>query len=192
MALKIIIYKKNPPPADWDLIEKKSLSLNESEGRQLLGALRDRLAVAESDQDGRYILIRTDERTASIGNNDPAAVAAALAKVLSQDEILEHLAATELTDALIDALRGAIRLKKMLSAVAALRTLLDSEEGSEQHYQEWCKQHSWAFGNAYVMSDDIRDISAGDSIDLLLPTVVSGYRDIVELCKRLPARKDAR
>ena len=31
------------------------------------------------------------------------------------------------------------------------------------------------------MSDDVREISAGDTIDLLLPTVISGYRDIVEL-----------
>ncbi len=79
------------------------MSLNESEGRLLLGVLRDHLAVAESDQTGRYILIRVDEGTASLGDNDPAAVAAALAKVLSQ--IVQHLAATELTDSLINAFR---------------------------------------------------------------------------------------
>jgi hypothetical protein len=181
LALKIVTYKKSPPPSDWILLEQKSLSLNESESRQLLSALRDHLAVAETDEDGRYILIRVDEGTASIGTNDPAAVAAALAKVLSQDEIVEHLAATELADSLINAFRGAIRLKEMRSAVAALRGLLDSGEANEQPYQTWCKQHSWAFGNSYVISDDVRDISAGDSIDLLLPTVISGYRDIVEL-----------
>lgn len=181
LALKIITYNKNPPPLNWVLLEQKSLSLNESESRQLLSALRDHLAVAETDQDGRYILIRVDEGTASIGDNNPAAVAAALAKVLSQDEIVEHLAATELTDSLINAFRGAIRLKEMRSAVAALRDLLDSGEANEQPYQTWCKQHSWAFGNAYVISDDVRDISTGDSLDLLLPTVISGYRDIVEL-----------
>ena len=121
LALKIVTYKKSPPPSDWVLLEQKSLSLNESESRQLLSALRDHLAVAETDEDGRYILIRVDEGTASIGTNDPAAVAAALAKVLSQDEIVEHLGATELADSLINAFRGAIRLKEMRSAVAALR-----------------------------------------------------------------------
>ena len=40
---------------------------------------------------------------------------------------------------------------------------------------------SWAFGNAYVMTDAVREISPGDQLDLLLPTVISGYRDIVEL-----------
>jgi len=181
LALKIITYKKNPPPSDWVLVEEKSLSLNELESRHLLGALRDHLAVAESDQDGRYILIRVDQGTARLGDNDPATVAAALAKVLSQDEIVQHLAATELSDSLINAFRGAIRLKEMRSAVAELRKLLDSHEATEERYQAWCREHSWAFGNAYVMSDEVRDISTGDSIDLLLPTVISGYRDIVEL-----------
>ena len=31
------------------------------------------------------------------------------------------------------------------------------------------------------MRDDIREISPGDKLDMLLPTVISGYRDIVEL-----------
>lgn len=158
LALKVVTYRKNSPPSDWVLVPENSLSLNESEGRQLLAALRDHLAVAQSDQDGRYILIRVNEGTANIGDNDPASVASALAKVLSQDEIVQHLAATELTDSLLSAFRGAIRLKEMRSAVAELRKLLDSDEANEQLYQTWCKQHSWAFGNAYVMSDDVRDI----------------------------------
>jgi Domain of unknown function (DUF4263) len=181
LALKIITYRKNLPPSDWVLVQEKSLSLKESEGRQLLGALRDHLAVAESDEDGRYILIRVDEGTASLGDHNPVAVAAALAKVLSQNEIVQHLATTELSESLINAFRGAIRLKEMRSAVAELRNLLDSHEAAEERYQAWCREHSWAFGNAYVMSDEVRDISIGDSIDLLLPTVISGYRDIVEL-----------
>jgi hypothetical protein len=181
LALKIITYRKASPPTDWVLIEEKSLSLNEYEGRQLLGALRDHLVAAEGNQDGRYVLIRLDEGTATLGDNDPAAVAAALAKVLSQKEIVEHLAETELTDSLLNAFRGAIRLKEMRSAVAELKHRLDSGEATEEVYQGWCRHHSWAFGNAYVMSDELREISAGDSIDLLLPTVISGYRDIVEL-----------
>jgi hypothetical protein len=181
LALKIVTHRKTAPPNDWVVIEEKSLSLNEVEGRSLLNALKAHLAVAATDSDGRYILIRIDEGTAKLGDNDPAAVAAALAKVLSQEEIVEHLAETELTESLINAFRGAIRLKEMRSAVAQLRTLLDSGEAGEDVYQRWCKQHAWAFGNAYVMSDETRNISPGDSVDLLLPTVISGYRDIVEL-----------
>ena len=181
LGIKVVSYRKNPPPQDWALIEDKSLSLEEPEARLLLSALRDHFAVAEDSQDGQHIAIRIDEGTATLGNSDPAAVAAALAKVLSQQEIVKHLAETDLSDSLVSAFRSAIRLKEMRSAVAKLRNLLDSGESAEQFYQQWCKEHSWAFGNAYVMTDEVRDISASDSVDLLLPNVISGYRDIVEL-----------
>ncbi|MCC8471884.1 Shedu anti-phage system protein SduA domain-containing protein, partial [Xanthomonas phaseoli] len=54
-------------------------------------------------------------------------------------------------------------------------------EVGEQVYQAWCEKHCWAFGNAYVIRDEVRNISSGDSLDLLLPNIIAGYRDIVEL-----------
>jgi len=181
LAIKLITHKKSPPPNDWMIVEEKSLSLDEPAARQLLHALRQHLAVAEERGNGSYVTIRVDEGTAHIGDHDPAAVAGALAKVLGQQEILQHLAKTELTDELMKAFRGAIRLSEMRSAVAQLRQHLDASETSEGVYQDWCERHSWAFGNAYVMRDEVREISPGDKIDLLLPTVISGFRDIVEL-----------
>ena len=126
-------------------------------------------------------MIRVSEGTASIGEHDPEAVASALVKVLSQDEIVEHLGDAELSEEIINAFRSVIRLKEMQSAVAQLREFLNNEVTSEDTYQKWCEDHSWAFGNAYVMSDSVREISPGDQLDLLLPTVIAGYRDIVEL-----------
>jgi hypothetical protein len=69
----------------------------------------------------------------------------------------------------------------MRSAVSKLRQLLDAGEVEEAVYQKWCSDHTWAFGNAYVMRDEVREISPGDHLDILLPTVISGHRDIVEL-----------
>ena len=91
------------------------------------------------------------------------------------------MADVDLSDELVAAFKGAIRLKEMRQAVASLRQHLDSGDASESTYQAWCEQHSWAFGNAYVMRDEVRNISASDRLDLLLPTVISGYRDIAEL-----------
>lgn len=108
-------------------------------------------------------------------------MAQALTKVLGQREILEHLGNTELSTELLVALRSAIRLSEMRKAVAKLREFLVSGESDERIYQGWCEKHSWAFGNAYVVSDLVREISTGDRLDLLLPTVIAGYRDIVEL-----------
>jgi hypothetical protein len=181
LAAKLVTYEKAPPPDDWVLIEQKSISIGEACSRKLLTALRSRLAVAESGESGEFLVIRVAEGTAQIGAHDPAKVAAALTKVLSQDEIVQHLKGTELSTELVSAFRGAIRLNEMRTAVAQLRQLLDSGEASEPVYQDWCEKHSWAFGNAYVVKDEVREISTGDSLDLMLPSVIAGYRDIVEL-----------
>lgn len=181
LAAKITTYRKSPPPNDWLEVEEKSLSLQEPVARELHRALRDHLKIAKENDDGSFLVIRVSEGTASLGEHDPAAVAAALTKVLGQKEILNHLADTELSESFVAAFRSAIRLKEMVAAVQELRTLLSNDETSESVYQRWCENHPWAFGNAYVTTDAVRDISPGDKLDLLLPTVISGYRDIVEL-----------
>jgi hypothetical protein len=181
LAVKIITYQKQPPPMDWAVVESKSVSLNESASRTLLNALRKHLAVAETNEDGSYLVLRVAEGTMELGEHDPAAVAKALTKVLNQQEIIQHLDQTELSDELAKAFKTAIRLKEMISAVAQLREHLVNGENGEGVYQDWCEKHSWAFGNAYVMRDEVRNISPGDQLDILLPTVIAGYRDIVEL-----------
>lgn len=181
LATKLITYSKKPAPLDWVVVDEKSISLSEAATRSLLAALKSHLVVAEEDEDGSYLLIRVEEGTAQLGEHDPAQVASALAKVLSQQEIVAHLRDTELSGELTQALRGAIRLSEMQSAVSELRAKLDGGETAEAIYQEWCEKHSWAFGNAYVVRDDVREISPGDHLDLLLPNVIAGYRDIVEL-----------
>jgi hypothetical protein len=139
------------------------------------------LQVAETGEEGSYIVVRVSEGTAHLGAHDPSKVAQALTKVLSQPEIVEHLEKTELNAALLNAFRGAIRLSEMRTAVASLRENLDAGKCDESIYQGWCEKHSWAFGNAYVVSDEVRNISISDKLDLLLPTVIAGYRDLVEL-----------
>jgi hypothetical protein len=146
-----------------------------------LTALRKHLAISDQDSDGEFIVIRADQGTADFRNLEPAAVTTALARVLSRPDIVQHLANAELSEELIVAFRGAIRLREMRSAVASLRTYLESGETQEPVYQAWCKEHSWAFGNAFVLTDVVRDLSAGDQVDLLMPSVITGFRDLVEL-----------
>lgn len=181
LAIKILSYLKQPPPMSWAVIEEKSLSLGEAASRKLLVALQTHLKVAEAGEDGNYLVIKIHEGTAHLTAQDPAKVAQALAKVLGQPEIVEHLKSTELSAELLTALRGAIRLSEMRRAVAVLREHLQNGHFDEVVYQTWCEKHSWAFGNAYVLRDDVREISPGDRLDLLLPTAIAGYRDIVEL-----------
>jgi hypothetical protein len=181
LAIKIVSYLKQRPPISWTVIEEKSVSLSEEASRKLLSALQTHLKVAETGEGGSFLLIRVSEGTANLTEHDPAKVAKALTSVLGQPEIVEHLKNTELSAELLTALRGAIRLSEMRRAVSQLREFLVAGESDEDVYQTWCEKHSWAFGNAYVLRDSVRDISAGDRLDLLLPTVIAGYRDIVEL-----------
>lgn len=181
LAVKIATYLKAESPLDWTFIENKSISLGEDSARKLLRALETHLKVAETGEDGSYLVIRVSEGTAQLKGHDPHKVAQALTNVLSQPEIVEHLDKTELSVQLLEALRGAVRISEMRTAVATLRQNLESGECAEPIYQAWCEKHSWAFGNAYVLKDDVRSISIGDELDLLLPTVFAGYRDLVEL-----------
>jgi hypothetical protein len=181
LAIKLQTYKKAPPPHDWVFVEEKSLSLKEEAARLLLDALSKHLAVASQNEDGTFLLLRLGEQTTDLGSHDPQDVARALTRVLSREDIAKHLEARELSKELICSLRTSIRLREMQEAVESLRTHLQSGQNVEQIYQDWCQQHSWAFGNAYVVNDNIRNISATDNIDILLPSVIAGYRDLVEL-----------
>lgn len=181
LAVKLITYGKDKGTFGWVVKEEKSISLQEDAARALLKALREHLAVASESEDGNYLLLKVSDGTADLGHHDPALVANALTQVLAQEDIVEHLKEADLSRELAHSLRGAIRLKEMRSAVSELRDSLEKGITDEQHYQGWCNSHSWAFGNAYVVNDEIRSISASDNIDMLLPTVIAGYRDLVEL-----------
>lgn len=109
LAIKIITSVKAEPPNEWKIVSEKSLSLNEAASRRLLIGLRQHLAVAEEAEDGSYILIRVSDGTADIGELDPVIVASALAKVLSHEDIVKHLGEAELSDELVEALKGALK-----------------------------------------------------------------------------------
>jgi hypothetical protein len=180
LAVKLTTYKKRPPPHDWVIVEEKSISLKESAARALLEALKQHLRVTDQ-QDGDYLVIPVSEHAVQASNIEPTTLTRALSGILGRQEIAEYLASANLNDEMVSAFRGAIRLNEMQSAVAELRQHLDGGETREEVYQKWCETHTWAFGNAYVMRDSVREISPGDKLDLLLPSVLSGYRDVVEL-----------
>lgn len=165
----------------WALDKEKTIRLTEHACRQLHKFIGSHMALATADSTGDYLMLRMADGQVALGNHDPQQVVGALMQVLSQPDLVRHLAGTELTHELASALRGSLRLQEMRAAVAQLRAHLDGGEASEQVYQTWCENHCWAFGNAYVMRDSVRCISPGDNLDLLLPGVFAGYRDLVEL-----------
>lgn len=77
-------------------------------------------------------------------------------------------------------LGGALRAYDLSLAVKQLEDFLEGGVSDESRYQDWCEQHSWAFGNAHVLRDDVRRLDQASIVDILLPDLV-GYRDILEL-----------
>lgn len=178
LKLEGYLRSKDTP---WEVDKLKTMTLSEQTTLELFKYLQAHLPVAAQSEAGEFILIRVSSGEADVAGHDPQALVGALTKVLSQSELVKHLVSTELTQELTTALRGSIRLNEMRSAVAELRSNLTRGEAGEQVYQAWCEKHCWAFGSAYVVRDEVRAISTGDNLDLMLPNVIGGYRDIVEL-----------
>ena len=182
LAIKLITSKKAPPPNDWVEVDEKSISLSGAASIALLKNLKQHLTVAEEAKgDGDYLLIKMSDGSVNLGEFEPEVVTKAILGVLSQDDILKHLKNAELSNELLGAFRGAIKLQELTSAIEDLRAHLNNGNNDEQIYQSWCEKHCWIFGNAYLMKDAIRSISSGDNVDLILPSVVTGFRDLVEL-----------
>ncbi|BAM48058.1 Shedu anti-phage system protein SduA domain-containing protein [Amphibacillus xylanus] len=181
LSVKILTQTKGKPPMDWLLVDEKSTSLNAEATLSLYSSLKKFLALSEQEENGEYIILKPANEEHSFGNHGPEEIAQAILGVLNRPEIAKHLVDKELSNELITAFRSSIRLQELRSAVAQLRQYLESGIKDEQKYQQWCEEHPWAFGNSFVVNDDVRAISASDKVDLMLPTVITGYRDLVEL-----------
>jgi hypothetical protein len=181
LSVKIITHRKAEPPNDWLTVDEKSVSLNEHACRSLLAALREHLAVSSHQDNGAYLVVRLSDGSVDTQGADPNALSRALAALMSNAEVRQHLADRELGAEVVESFRTALRFRELRSAVAELRQHLDEGTADERIYQLWCERHSWAFGSAYCVNDAVRELSPGDTIDLLLPVVGSGYRDLIEL-----------
>jgi hypothetical protein len=181
VTLKIQTEKKGKPPLNWFIAEEKSISLNAEATIALYSSLKKFLSLTEHDTDGEYIIIKPQEGKQSFGNHNSEEVASAILGILNRPEIATHLAGKELSNELINAFRNSIKLQELRSAVAQLREHLDNDVKDEQIYQKWCEEHPWVFGNSFLVNDNVRSISASDKVDLMFPSVMTGYRDLVEL-----------
>lgn len=158
-----------------------SFSLREDEIQELLVHLKDGLALAAEGTDGEYIVIRLDETPTDIEGRDPHKVGAAIRSLLQQSSFVEKVLLNDQGAELIRAMQASLRVAEMTHAVEKLRRFLHGGVVDERSYQVWCEEHSWAFGNAYAIRDDVRNIALGDQVDALLALTANGLRDILEL-----------
>lgn len=173
-ACKIVRYDKRE---GW---QQTSISLQEAAVRRLHVALGEHLAVSSASQ-GSYIILRTDGTIAEDAEISPEGVARAIGTLLRTDGLANYLDDIDLGTELAHAMKTNLRLRELRDSVAELTNYLREGATSESLYQDWCERHSWSFGNAYVVNDEIRSISATDQVDLLLPRRLGGFRDLIEL-----------
>jgi len=181
LAIKLLSYRKADPPNNWVEVEEKSISLDSNATSVLSAELARHLAVAREGDAGIYLPLRVGSGKVDLNGRDPEEVARALIGVLGEESIARHLNGMELGQRLVQALRYSVRLEEMKSAMAELKMHLELGESDESVYQRWCESHPWAFGNQFVVNDEIRNITIQDQVDLLIPRINAGYRDIVEL-----------
>jgi hypothetical protein len=178
LHVRLELFKKHPGVG---LVQEGQITLRHQATVDLARSIQAHLAVANEELTGEYFAVRLRGGTTALGDHDPREVAQALSAILGTPEVARRLSELALPGELITALRSALRIAEMRKAVQDLRSLLDSGEHHEEKYQRWCTLHSWAFGNGYIAADEVRAISTGDNVDLLLPSVISGLRDVVEL-----------
>lgn len=178
-CLKISFWKKSKGafrtgfPAEF--------SLNEDEIVKLREVIEQSLALRGSE-DGQYLLIPlADAASTNLQGRDAALVGQALLELLSRPGLEEALAELPSAAEVVDGIQTALRIRDLESGIAELETALEDGVTEESFYQNWCEQNAWAFGNAYTMRDEVRDIALGDSVDILLRRTTDQFRDIFEL-----------
>jgi hypothetical protein len=181
-----IPHQSSPPELSMKLmrVDKKSgeqceMTLNSSDLVSLKGHIENALAVADQEEDGQYLVLRTDRLGALSDQTDD--VARALGGALDSGEFAMQVAKHADPVSLAHAFSVSVRIGELRSAVSELEENLRSGNNLERTYQDWCDRHAWAFGNAYVARDDQRTIGIGDQVDLLMESTANGLRDIFEL-----------
>lgn len=169
------------PELGWIEVPEKTINLSGEATAKLAAELPKCLAISKEEDPGEYLTIKLSDGTANLEQLDPEHVVSGLLEVLNQEGVSQHLNGKELGPELAKALRYSVRLTEMKTAMLELRGLLDGGVTLEKEYQAWCEKYPWAFGNQFVVNDSIRDIGIHDQVDMLVPRIMAGFRDIIEL-----------
>ena len=181
VEFKAKIQSYNKPELGWIEVEDKTINLSGEATARLSSELPKYIAVEKEETAGEYLTVRLADGTANLDQLDPERVVSGLLGVLNQESVASHLSGKELGPELAKALRYSVRLTEMKTAMLELRGLLEDGIIEERYYQAWCEKYPWAFGNQFVVNDSIRDIGIHDQVDILVPRIMAGFRDIIEL-----------
>ncbi len=179
LSIKITDYNKEK------ILERKvaEINLNADATEKLRNGLNEWCTLKKVPDNGNFLLIKLGTgQSVDLSGLNSTDVAKAVISILENDDIVANIDAVDFSDDLAFAFRNSIRIKSLIRAMDDLQTALDSND-SEQFYQDWCEENGWIFGNQYVIRDSERSISRRDKVDFLATSVISGFRDVIELKK---------
>jgi len=179
LSIKIIKNKK----ASGFIDKEAEINIPQDAAIQLRNKLNELFEMKKIPDTGNFLVIKMGEdQKIDLSGLDSTDVAKAVVSLLENDEITANIDTIDFSDDLAFAFRNSIRIKSLIKAMNELEASLDAND-NEQYYQDWCEENGWIFGNQYVIKDDERRISRSDNVDFLAASVISGFRDIIELKK---------
>lgn len=106
-----------------------------------------------------------------------------LSQLLNSDDLTELFQSGKLDKKSIKNLKNAIKITEIEHAIDEFKQLLISSPNKEKPFEEWCKENTWAYGNYYVLTEDVHTITNAEKVDALIKNTVNEFRDIVEFKK---------
>lgn len=79
-------------------------------------------------------------------------------------------------------LKDTIRISTIEKSINELENLLSTSD-TEKDYEDWCAVNSWVFGNYYIETESVHQITNAERVDLLIKNAINKYRDIIEFKK---------
>ena len=165
------------------LVPEAEINLNQTAALRLRDKLNELFALKKVTDNGNFLVVRMGEgQSVDLSGLDSSEVAKAVISILENEDIAANIDAVDFSDDLAFAFRNSMRIKSLIKAMTELKDALDVND-SEQFFQDWCESNGWIFGNQYILKDDERRISRNDNVDFLAASVISGFRDIIEIKK---------
>lgn len=156
-------------------------TLNHSEVVHLYEVLQQGLKVAEQGGDGDFLVLRVDRESLLSDSQNSISMRQAFAQLVQDREILQMLIDSPDGLSVLRGMQASARIMELHAAVIELEQSLRAGVHDEDVYQDWCEANSWAFGNVYVVRDDVRELGPGDIVDILMECTANGLRDVFEL-----------
>jgi hypothetical protein len=166
---KVELQKRDDETGIWNIFDgNEKWNLHENEISQLFDFIT---ATTE---------LRTKETISLLGSEKEQVDA--IQSLLKDDKLSNLLKNDLLKEEDLNTLKSTIKLSELEKAITELENLLLNSD-TEKDFENWCKKNIWVFGNYYVASDDIHQISNAERVDLLVKNVLNCYRDIIEFKK---------